>query len=109
MVQWLTGLSAINSLAKTLMVITQRKATKTQNNFSDVLKSEMKVKELSKDKAENLVSLYDANHDQKISVRESGMTVHEFQRWDADKDGYITAQEIQMLWSHLGPFQGLKD
>ncbi|MGC9053939.1 MAG: EF-hand domain-containing protein [Candidatus Hydrogenedens sp.] len=37
------------------------------------------------------------------------MTVQEFQQWDTNKDGYITAQEIQMLWSHLGPFKGLKD
>ncbi|MGC8738065.1 MAG: hypothetical protein ACP5UA_05375 [Candidatus Hydrogenedens sp.] len=109
MVQWLTGLSAINSLAKTLMVITQKKATKPKNNFSDVLKSELKTKELSREKAEKLVSLYDVNHDQKISARESGMTVQEFQQWDTNKDGYITAQEIQMLWSHLGPFKGLKD
>lgn len=109
MIQWLAGLNAINSLAKTLMVIKQKKETKTQNNFSDILKSEIKKKELSKEKAESLISLYDANHDQKISIRESGMTVQEFQQWDANKDGYITAQEIQLLWSSSGPFQELRD
>lgn len=114
MIQWIMGLNAINSLAKTLMMIGHRKVENnyrkdSRSDFSDILKSEMAAKELSKEKVENIVALYDTNQDGKISVRESGFTVQQFQQWDVNKDGYITAQEIQMLWSHNGPFTSFKD
>lgn len=105
MVQWIMGLNALNTLTKTLMMIGRKKQenhfqVEKQNSFSEFLK-----KEIDKEKADQIVSLYDSNHDGKISVRESGLTVQEFQQWDMNRDGYITAQEIQMLWSHLGPFK----
>ncbi len=114
MMQWIMGLNAINSLAKTLMLVSRKKTEESSlkgnpNNFYEILKSELSVKELTKEKAEKIVSLYDINQDKKISVRESGLSVQEFQQWDMNKDEYVTAQEIQILWSHLGPFTNVKD
>lgn len=114
MMQWIMGLNAINSLAKTLMVIGRKKVENNYpkdrgSNFSEILKTEINAKELSKEKAESIVSLYDSNQDQKISVRESGLSLQQFQQWDINKDGYITTEEIQMMWSHKGPFTSFKD
>ncbi len=111
MVQWIMGLNAINSLARTIRLIAQQRTERSSQKvgdkkFSDVLQKQMGM--TVKD-AEAIVSLYDADQDKKVSMRESGLSEAEFQRWDVNKDGYITAQEIQMLWSHLGPFKGIKD
>jgi len=113
MMNWIIGLNAINSLAKTLMTTTKNrtennKHTSGSKDFSEVLRSQMNVQALSQKQAEEIVSRYDADQDKKISVKESGMTAQEFQQWDVDKDGYITAQEIQTLWSHRGSFPGMK-
>lgn len=113
MVQWIMGLNAINSLAKTLMMIGHKKIeknySKNGSSFSEFLKSEINEKELSKEKAESIVSLYDLNQDRKISIRESGLSIQQFQQWDLNKDGFITSEEIRTMWSHNGPFAGFKD
>jgi len=113
MINWIMGLNAINSLARTLMTATKNKTEKNNHtsgskDFSEVLKSQMNVQALSQKQAEEIVSKYDADQDKKISIKESGLTVQEFQQWDVNKDEYVTAQEIQTLWSHLGSFPGMK-
>ncbi len=113
MMQWIMGLNAINSLTKTLMMIGHKKIEnnypKNTRSFSEILKSEINEKKLSKEKAESIISLYDSNQDWKISVRESGLPIQQFQQWDINKDGFITSEEIQMMWFRNGPFTSFKD
>ncbi len=113
MVNWIMGLNAVNSLARTLMTATKKRTENNNTNgskdFSEVLKSQMNIQTMSQKQAEEIISMYDADQDKKISVKESGMTTQEFQHWDVDKDGYVTPREIQTLSPHLGPFPGVKN
>lgn len=72
--------------------------------FSSHLKNEIESKYAIEQNARKIVELYDSDGDGKISLRESGMETHEFARWDINGDGFVSVDEIKILWPNMGPF-----
>ncbi|GEM_PF-1584080 len=108
MSQWLTAISAINMLSRAISSISSRRAVNHQKAtggaFSSRLKEEIEAKVSLAREVKKVMELYDSNNDGKISLQESGMEPREFARWDLNGDGYVTENEINILWSNLGPF-----
>lgn len=98
MTNWITGLNAVGSLLRTLSVIRATKNVshkeKTDKEFSKIL--EMQLAERN-EMAQRIMKQCDVNQDHKLSVEEIGIKKETFQRWDTNRDGYITLPELQGL------------
>ncbi len=110
MSQWVTTLAAINMVSRALSSLSSVRAMRNQkaseSSFSSRLKDEIERKVAVAKEAKRVMELYDSDNDGRISLRESGMEPNEFARWDLNGDGYVTENEINILWSNWGPFSG---